>query len=65
LAKQKAEEAAAAALWASSQEEAENEKKSANKMDKEKLKKLQSKHRNTLRKQLRASAALGHGSGTS
>lgn len=62
-AKRKAEEEQAAKEWAEKQEEEDRQTKAANKMDREKLKKLQSKHRNTLRKLLRGSAALGHGSG--
>ena len=40
-----------------------NESQPQNKAEKEKLKKVQSKARNTLRKLLRLSATLGHGSG--
>ncbi len=63
LIRRKAEEEAAAKLWADELEAADRDAKAANKVDREKLKKLQSKARNTLRKLLRASAALGHGSG--
>jgi DnaJ family protein C protein 2 len=62
-AKQKEEEEAAAKAWAEQQETEEREKQAANKQDKEKLKKAQSKARNILRKLLRFSADLGHGSG--
>lgn len=61
--KKRAEEEAAAKEWAANLEAQENERQNANKMDKEKLKKAQSKARNILRKLLRASAELGHGSG--
>lgn len=61
--KKKQEEEQAAKDWAEKLEQEEREKQSANKMDKEKLKKAQSKARNILRKLLRFSAELGHGSG--
>lgn len=62
-AKQKAEEEAAAKAWAEEQEAAERERLAASKADKEKLKKAQAKARNILRKLLRYTAELGHGSG--
>lgn len=61
--KQKEEEEAAAKAWAERLEAEEKERQAANKVDKEKLKKAQSKARNIFRKLLRASADLGHGSG--
>lgn len=63
IAKKKADEEAAAKAWAEQQENEERERQSAQKLDKEKLKKAQSKGRNILRKLLRATAELGHGSG--
>lgn len=62
-AKMKAEEEAAAKAWAEQQDNEEKERSASHKLDKEKLKKAQSKARNILRKLLRASAELGHGSG--
>eukprot|EP01036_Dinobryon_divergens_P023927 gene23927-32325_t len=62
FAKRKAEEEAAAKEFYEKLEEEEKAKKAAGKMDKERLKKLQSKLRNTLRKQLRFTATLGLGS---
>jgi DnaJ family protein C protein 2 len=62
-AKKKQEEEQAAKDWAEKLEQEEREKQAANKMDKEKLKKAQSKARNILRKLLRFSAELGQGSG--
>ena len=60
----KANEDAASVAWAEALEAAEREKRgAATKADKEKMKKQQSRCRNTLRKLLRASAARGHGSG--
>lgn len=61
-AKQKAEEEAAAKAWAEQQEEEERERQAASKADKEKIKKAQAKARNILRKLLRITAELGHGS---
>lgn len=49
--------------WADAEEEAAKEIAKANKADKEKLKKAQSKARNTLRKLLRGTAEKGLGSG--
>lgn len=63
FAKRKAEEEAASKAWSEALEIEEKEKSSANKMDKEKLKKAQSKARNILRKLLRFSAEMGQGSG--
>ena len=62
-AKKKADEEAAAKAWADQQEAEERDRQAAQKLDKEKLKKAQSKGRNILRKLLRATAELGHGSG--
>ncbi|RYH10782.1 hypothetical protein EON65_39165, partial [archaeon] len=59
----KAEEEAAAKAWAEEQEAEERAKQAASKADKEKLKKAQSKARNILRKLLRITSELGHGSG--
>ena len=49
--------------WAQQLEDKANESQPSNKAEKEKLKKVQSKARNTLRKLLRLSATLGNGSG--
>lgn len=61
--RQKAEEEAAARAWAEQQEAEERERQNISKAEKEKIKKAQSKGRNILRKLLRFSAELGHGSG--
>jgi DnaJ family protein C protein 2 len=61
--KLKADEEAAAKEWSDKLEAADKELKAANKVDREKLKKQQSKARNSLKKLLRHSATLGHGSG--
>ncbi len=61
--RKKAEEEAAAKAWAEQQEAEEKERNAANKLDKEKLKKAQSKQRNILRKLLRFSAELGRTDG--
>ena len=63
-AKIRAEEDAASRAWAEQAESAvSGGEGSANKADKEKLKKAVSKSRNILRKLLRLSVSLGHGSG--
>ena len=64
-AKQKAEEDAAIKAWAEEKAIDSNadSKAELSKAEKEKLKKAQSKVRNTLRKLLRTTAELGHGSG--
>jgi len=62
-AKRQAEEEAGAKQWSESLEQAVKDGKSKSKEEKEKLKKAQSKARNTFRKLLRVTAALGKGSG--
>ncbi len=61
LLKRKAEEEALSKAWDAQLEADALSLKGATKEDREKVKKLQSKARNTLRKQLRFSATLGHG----
>ena len=50
-------------VWSQDLEDKANASQPKDKAEKEKLKKLQSKARNTLRKLLRLSSTLGHGSG--
>jgi DnaJ family protein C protein 2 len=59
--KVKADEEAAAKAWSEKLETEEKERQASQKVDKEKVKKAQSKARNTMRKLLRSSAELGHG----
>ena len=61
VAKKQMEEDAGARQWSEGLEIEIKERKGTTKEDREKLKKLQSKVRNTFRKLLRASAILGHG----